>query len=125
MPTSALTEISRTIKSLNMSYNQIEHIDSTMFSNIPQLLSLSLRENKVYPNLPFARRRMISTLLSHIELFLLYSFSISIIANLTTTQRFCWCTSTSNVGFIAQQESKRRLIGNAKFCTSPRSSVFR
>ena len=47
MPTSALTEISRTIKSLNMSYNRIEHIDSTMFSNIPQLISLSLRENKV------------------------------------------------------------------------------
>ena len=47
MPTSALNEIAGTIKSLNMSNNRIEHVDSTMFSNIPQLLSLSLRNNKV------------------------------------------------------------------------------
>lgn len=59
MPTSALTEISRTIKSLNMSYNQIEHIDSTMFSNIPQLLSLSLRENKVYQKILFVKSALI------------------------------------------------------------------
>lgn len=47
VPTSALSELSTTIRSLNMSYNLIEHIDSTMFNNIPRLISLSLRENKV------------------------------------------------------------------------------
>ena len=47
MPTSALTEVSATIRRLNMSHNRIEHVDSTMFSNIPHLISLSLSNNRL------------------------------------------------------------------------------
>jgi Leucine-rich repeat (LRR) protein len=47
MPTSALTEASASIRSLNLSHNRIEHIDSTMFANTPHLLSLSLAHNRL------------------------------------------------------------------------------
>ncbi|XP_059082371.1 chaoptin-like isoform X2 [Tigriopus californicus] len=47
MPTSALTEASATLRHLNLSYNRIEHVDSTMFSNTPHLISLSLAHNKL------------------------------------------------------------------------------
>ena len=46
MPTSALTEVSSTLRSLNMSHNRIEHVDSTMFSVTPRLISLSLANNR-------------------------------------------------------------------------------
>ena len=47
MPTSALTETSASIRYLNLSYNRIEHIDSTMFANTPHLISLSLAHNRL------------------------------------------------------------------------------
>ncbi|QQP52284.1 Uncharacterized protein FKW44_004393, partial [Caligus rogercresseyi] len=47
LPTSALSEISSSLRYLNLSHNNIEHLDSTMFSNFPQLLSLSLGSNKL------------------------------------------------------------------------------
>ena len=47
MPTSALTEISSNLRHLNLSRNAIEHLDSTMFSNMPHLLSLSFANNRL------------------------------------------------------------------------------
>ena len=47
MPNSALTEISATLRSLDLSHNDIEHLDSTMFANTPRLLSLSLAHNRL------------------------------------------------------------------------------
>ncbi|XP_040574912.1 chaoptin [Lepeophtheirus salmonis] len=47
LPTSALNEISSSLRYLNLSHNKIEHLDSTMFSNFPHLLSLSLASNKL------------------------------------------------------------------------------
>lgn len=47
MPTSALTEVSASLRSLDLSYNSIEHLDSTMFANTPRLLSLSLANNRL------------------------------------------------------------------------------
>ena len=45
--TSALAEAAASIRSLNLSHNKIEHIDSTMFANTPHLLSLSLEHNRL------------------------------------------------------------------------------
>ncbi len=47
MPTSALTEASASVRNLNLAYNRIEHLDSTMFANTPHLLSLSLAHNRL------------------------------------------------------------------------------
>jgi Leucine-rich repeat (LRR) protein len=47
MPTSALTEVSANLRHLNLSNNAIEHLDSTMFSNMPHLLSLSFAHNRL------------------------------------------------------------------------------
>ena len=105
-----------------MSYNQIEHIDSTMFSNIPHLLSLSLRENKVYSEWVPKICKTIELCSNSISNILLTYFRI---AYITTTQRFCWCTCTSNVGFVAQQKLKRRHFRNARFCKSIVTFVFR
>ncbi len=47
MPNSALTEISGSLRSLDLSHNSIEHLDSTMFANTPRLLTLNLAHNKL------------------------------------------------------------------------------
>lgn len=47
MPNAALGEVGQTLRYLDMSRNQIEHLDSTMFSNTPYLLGLSLSQNKL------------------------------------------------------------------------------
>ena len=47
LPTSALEEVSPTLRSLNLSHNRIEHVDSTMFSLTPHLVSLSLSNNRL------------------------------------------------------------------------------
>ena len=47
MPTSALTEVAASLRSLDLSFNAIEHLDSTMFANTPRLLSLSLANNRL------------------------------------------------------------------------------
>ena len=45
--TLALTEVSANLRHLNLSNNAIEHLDSTMFSNMPHLLSLSFAHNRL------------------------------------------------------------------------------
>ena len=47
MPTSALTEVAASLRSLDLSFNAIEHLDSTMFANTPRLTSLSLAKNRL------------------------------------------------------------------------------
>ena len=47
MPNSALTDVSETLRYLNLSFNQIQHLDSTMFSNTLKLISLSLSNNRL------------------------------------------------------------------------------
>ena len=47
MPTSALTEVAASLRSLDLSFNAIEHLDSTMFANTPRLLSLQLGNNRL------------------------------------------------------------------------------
>ena len=47
MPTSALTEVAASLRSLDLSFNAIEHLDSTMFANTPRLLSLNLANNRL------------------------------------------------------------------------------
>lgn len=40
MPNSALADVSESLRYLNLSHNQIQHLDSTMFAATLQLLSL-------------------------------------------------------------------------------------
>lgn len=47
MPSSALAEVSETLRYLNLSNNHIQHLDSTMFSSTLKLLSLSLAHNRL------------------------------------------------------------------------------
>ena len=47
MPSSALAEVSGTLRYLNLSHNHIQHLDSTMFSTTLKLLSLSLAHNRL------------------------------------------------------------------------------
>ena len=47
MPNSALTEVSASLRSLDLSFNSIEHLDSTMFANTPRLIDLSLAHNRL------------------------------------------------------------------------------
>ena len=47
MPNGALTDVSETMRYLNLSFNQIQHLDSTMFSNTLKLISLSLAHNRL------------------------------------------------------------------------------
>jgi Leucine-rich repeat (LRR) protein len=64
MPTSALTEVSATLRSLDLSHNALEHLDSTMFANTPRLLSLSLANNRltILPNNIFIGLNSLRTL---------------------------------------------------------------
>ena len=47
MPTGTLSEVGFSLRSLDISSNLIEHLDSTMFENIPFLTSLNLCNNKL------------------------------------------------------------------------------
>lgn len=47
MPNSALSDVSESLRYLNLSHNQIQHLDSTMFSNSLKLISLSLAHNRL------------------------------------------------------------------------------
>ena len=47
MPASALADVSQSLRYLNLSFNQIQHLDSTMFSNSLKLISLSLSNNRL------------------------------------------------------------------------------
>ena len=47
MPSSAVAEISESLRYLNLSHNQIQHVDSTMFSSTLKLLGLSLAHNRL------------------------------------------------------------------------------
>lgn len=47
MPSGALEEIGYTLRQLDVSHNFIEHLDSTMFAEIPFLTSLNLSNNKL------------------------------------------------------------------------------
>ncbi|XP_066905092.1 chaoptin [Halyomorpha halys] len=47
MPSASLGEIGFTLRVLDASHNQIEHLDSTMFPETPLLTSLSLANNKI------------------------------------------------------------------------------
>ena len=47
MPNGALTDVSETMRYLNLSFNQIQHLDSTMFSSTLKLISLSLAHNRL------------------------------------------------------------------------------
>ena len=47
MPSSALSEVSETLRYLNLSHNRIQHLDSTMFSSTVNLLEISLSHNRL------------------------------------------------------------------------------
>lgn len=47
MPSSALSEVSETLRYLNLSHNHIQHLDSTMFSTTLNLLEISLAHNRL------------------------------------------------------------------------------
>ena len=47
MPNGALADVSESLRYLNLSHNQIQHLDSTMFSNSLKLISLSLAHNRL------------------------------------------------------------------------------
>uniref|UniRef100_A0A1B6GDA1 LRRCT domain-containing protein n=1 Tax=Cuerna arida TaxID=1464854 RepID=A0A1B6GDA1_9HEMI len=47
MPSGALAEIGYTLRHLDISYNYIEHLDSTMFADTPFLTVLNLSHNKL------------------------------------------------------------------------------
>ena len=47
MPASALADVSQSLRYLNLSFNQIQHLDSTMFSHSLKLISLSLSHNRL------------------------------------------------------------------------------
>ena len=47
MPSSALAEVSESLRHLNLSGNHIQHIDSTMLAATLRLMSLSLANNRL------------------------------------------------------------------------------
>lgn len=47
MPSSSISEVGATLRRLDLSSNHIEHLDSTMFTDIPTLVSLNLANNKL------------------------------------------------------------------------------
>ncbi|XP_075216826.1 chaoptin [Lycorma delicatula] len=47
MPSNSLGEVGFTLRHLDISYNHIEHLDSTMFSDMPFLTTLNLEHNKL------------------------------------------------------------------------------
>jgi len=47
VPSSALEEVGKSLRSLDLSRNQVEHLDSTMFLGIPWLNFLNLASNKL------------------------------------------------------------------------------
>ncbi|XP_039277765.1 chaoptin [Nilaparvata lugens] len=57
MPSNSLGEVGFTLRHLDISYNHIEHLDSTMFSEMPFLTSLNLNHNKltILPDNVFSR----------------------------------------------------------------------
>ncbi|KAK3859573.1 hypothetical protein Pcinc_034324 [Petrolisthes cinctipes] len=47
MPTTVFSEVKMTLHYLDMSYNHLEHLDSTMFDNFPNLVELNLAINRL------------------------------------------------------------------------------
>ncbi|XP_065338557.1 chaoptin [Cloeon dipterum] len=47
MPSSALSEVGTSLRYLDISHNQLEHLDATMFPNTPHLLGLNLAGNRL------------------------------------------------------------------------------
>ena len=47
MPSSALAEVGISLRYLDVSYNQLEHLDATMFPDTPHLLGLNLAGNRL------------------------------------------------------------------------------